>query len=470
VPLRLLPAARVAGAGLALCIPGRVACCPLPRCLQQARRPCLVCTPFTPGRLPPALLFVPSTPPAHPATHARSPTSVVTLRRSQSASESSAAAASDAATAAEGGGGAAAAASVSTPAAADPPMGFGRAPKSLPLDPWAASMARQSSLRTLLMQQEQLTQLHKRLSINTGRSNAGARPSHGPGRGGGRGRSRPDGTRSSASAAAPAAAAGFAQQGCVAAATPCCPEPSGAAAAHAAAAQHTSTFAAAACRAGDGPGELAGTVPSAAMHACARRRRLTLPECGRTAAAPAAVQRPHRSDALGGMLQGEAGVASRRGTAGIDIPERMRRAGSEPHLSDDLIAAAAAAAAAGSSAAAAAALAPAGGPSSSSGGSSQSGSPYVGPSPPKQLPSTVAATGQRAAVTREVLEAQAEAVAASAQARVLQQALEQVGGWGAGWVGGDGTVQPVRPSCRPAALLLGPPEKNRLSPPGAHHF
>ena len=144
------------------------------------------------------------------------------------------------------------------------------------------------------------------------------------------------------------------------------------------------------------------------------QRQLPLPP-GRPAAMPA----PDR--------QGSSRVLTRAGSASINIPyHNMRRAETAPALTDDLIAAAMAASAtssaSGQAKAAAAAVAAASG--------SSAGSSYRG-SPPKAPLATL--PERRASATREVFEAQAEAVAALTQAKVLQQALSQVrerGCWG----------------------------------------
>lgn len=120
----------------------------------------------------------------------------------------------------------------------------------------------------------------------------------------------------------------------------------------------------------------------------------------------------------------------RHNSASIDIPyHTIRRAETAPALTDDIIAAALAVAAASHSSAASSKLAAGTGTGTgagatpaavSSNGSSSAGSPLLRqPLPP--LPE------RQASATREVFEAQAEAVAAQTQSKVLQQALAQVG-------------------------------------------
>ena len=155
--------------------------------------------------------------------------------------------------------------------------------------------------------------------------------------------------------------------------------------------------------------------------------------------APAAAAPPPLALAAAGR-QGSCAML-RQGSASIDIPyHRMKRAETAPALTDDLIAAAAAAASSNGSGssgglakaaatrAAAAAMAAAAAAASGNGGSGHTrsaGSSYRG-SPPK-----LATLPERAAsATREVFNAQAEAVAALTQAKVLQQALAQVRGRG----------------------------------------
>jgi hypothetical protein len=148
---------------------------------------------------------------------------------------------------------------------------------------------------------------------------------------------------------------------------------------------------------------------------------------------------------LGGALSRRSSAILRQGSASIDIPyHRMHRSETAPALTDDLIAAAVAAAAAlapspaastksGGGSGAPGSGRTSGGPSS--GGSSYKGSPPLGRATP--LPPCGGAGGGRppglpslperqASAARQIFEAQAEAVAAQAQAKVLQQALVQV--------------------------------------------
>ena len=170
-------------------------------------------------------------------------------------------------------------------------------------------------------------------------------------------------------------------------------------------------FAAAAQVAFDSP---TGTLPAGGGLGPGLQHAAALPP-GRPVAMPA----PARQSSM-----------ARAGSASITIPyHTMRRAETAPALTDDLIAAAMAvaggsSASSGSALARAAAAAVAAAASGSSAGSSYRGSP------PKAPPASV--PERQASATREVFEAQAEAVAALTQAKVLQQALAQVGG--AAWL------------------------------------
>lgn len=110
---------------------------------------------------------------------------------------------------------------------------------------------------------------------------------------------------------------------------------------------------------------------------------------------------------------------ARAGSASIVIPyHTVRRAETAPALTDDIIAAAMAAAGGSAASSAKTAAAAAQAASGSSAGSSYRGSP------PKVPLGTL--PERQASATREVFEAQAEAVAALTQAKVLQQALAKV--------------------------------------------
>lgn len=159
--------------------------------------------------------------------------------------------------------------------------------------------------------------------------------------------------------------------------------------------------------------------------------------------------RPQHAPAVALQVQPHPGASAmqrqgsgmvRAGSASIAIPYRnMRRAETAPALTDDLIAAAVAAAVAGSaSSGGASALATSAAKSAASKSAkstvaaappaasnpSSAGSSYRG-SPPK-APGLVALPERQASATREVFEANAEAVAALTQSKVLQQALSQV--------------------------------------------
>ncbi|KAL4436384.1 hypothetical protein ABPG77_009946 [Micractinium sp. CCAP 211/92] len=117
----------------------------------------------------------------------------------------------------------------------------------------------------------------------------------------------------------------------------------------------------------------------------------------------------------------------RAGSSSIDIPHRnLRRAGTAPAMTDDIIAAAVAAASAssGSPSKAPPSGAPGGAalPPSSASNSCRS-SPPSGAGTGRASTSSTLPPESQASCTRELFEAQAEAVAAQAQAKVLQQAL-----------------------------------------------
>ena len=355
-----------------------------------------------------------------------SPTSVVALRRWQSAANPGTAAALEVAAAME-------AAAVAEAGGCGP---AGK-PRSFPPAQRQSSMGRQSSLGAALKQQEQIAQLQKRLSVHTGRVPLGgsgrrrgqhaahgahAAASHPPLRGGG--------------APAPAAIAEDLEQDWLAALTPGTSELQEAAAADAAAAG--GPFVAAAAGPFAAKAHVSFAMAGQAEHGATHG---TLPAGGGAALHRAACALPlHDAAGLqrraGGVLGGGQRCAvTRAGSASIDINySKMRRAETAPALTDEIIAAAAAAACGSSATSSKHSGTPraAAGPPSS-GGSSYRGSPpglARAPLPPQRLPS----------FTRELFDAQAEAVAAQTQARVLQQALAQVcwGGdvaWGAASLG-----------------------------------
>ncbi|KAL4855536.1 Chloride channel protein A [Chlorella vulgaris] len=378
-----------------------------------------------------------------------SPTSVVALRRWQSALEAATLAAMEAAAKAEGHGGDASV-TVSTP---DPPMGFGRAPKSLPLAPRPTLISRQSSLGTLLKQQEQLAALHSRLSINTGRTTTpAARPPNNTGRAqaasraaGSPGAGPPTGavpSRAVGTCAGAAAAQGLEQSWMEAltpgsndmqhAAATCAPVTTPATA-HAVAPPTTATsppldnpFAAAAHLDFDSQEEAeeeqaARAAPAGALPPSGRGRRGARPPSrGRPPPPPLTAQ--GRGSAALGLLRPGCGITRQGSTsASISIPfRRMRRAETAPALTDDIIAAAVAATEASTSCAAACKVAAAAAAATST-GSSCANSPLKSGSGPILRP----VAEQQATAARDVFEAQAEAVAAQAQAHVLQLALAQ---------------------------------------------
>lgn len=379
-----------------------------------------------------------------------SPTSVVALRRWQSALEAATLAAMEAAAKAEGHG-VDASVTVSTPD--PPPMGFGRAPKSLPLAPRPTLISRQSSLGTLLKQQEQLAALHSRLSINTGRTpTPAARPPNNTGgaqaasrAAGSPGAGPPTGAVPSrgVGTCAAAAAAQELEQSWMEALTPGSNDMQHAAAtcapvttpttAHAVAPPTTATsppldnpFAAAAHLDFDSQEEAeeeqaaraapAGALPPSGRGRCGARP----PSRGRPPPSPLTAQR--RGSAALGLLRPGCGITRQGSTsASISIPfRRMRRAETAPALTDDIIAAAVAATEASTSCAAACKVAAAAAAAASS-GSSCANSPLKSGLGPILRP----VAEQQATAVRDIFEAQAEAVAAQAQAHVLQLALAQ---------------------------------------------
>lgn len=383
----------------------------------------------TPGALTPPPEPSSSSSPPRVVGFLSSPTSVVALRRWQSAADPGTAAALEQAAAAEAG--------VTEPRTAGtfkpPPAG------------------RQSSLGAALKQHEQLAALHTRLSIQTGRPPGSARR---------RQRQRQQlrvpaaevaaepRPRAPALCAPPPSAEGCAplatavakglEQDWLAALTPASSQLQAAAAAEQAEwSGHMAAVAAAAQAAAAAAGGHLGMPATAASAAGGpfAAAASTLPRGGFPGRAHVSFDVPRQLPAEG-LPPGQQLPARQRssmpggGSTSIDIPVRnMRRAGTAPALTDDLIAAAIAATSSSFGCASkapppGAAAGAAGQPSSggTSCRSSPTGSGGVGRAGALPRPSE-----RQASCTQELFEAQAEAVAAQTQARVLQQALAQVG-------------------------------------------